>query len=128
MKQLIFILMVLISFSVIAQEKKLVWDYPVKRGTVEWKKLKSNEEKVNICQIPENILSSLSTENLTDICLQYPLLYDIFAFNDMNQGIDNLFNDFHGIRELFKREQVLKELLKRYQEKMQNLSFLDKTD
>jgi len=131
MKSKILIVFSLFVYVLNAQtiaDKKVTWDFPVKRGTEEWKKFKNNEEKVNACQIPENIISSLSTEKLTDICLQYPLLYDIFAFNDMNEGIDNLFNDFNGIRELFKREQVSKELLKRYQEKIQNLSFLDKTD
>ena len=103
----------------------LVWDYPVKPGMEEWKNFHSNEEMVNACQIPGDILFSLSTEDLMELCLQYPLLYDVFAFNFLSMGADKLFNDFNGIRELFKREEAAKELLRHYSYTMQNLSFLD---
>jgi len=104
----------------------LAWDYPVKPGMEEWKNFNSNEEMVEACQIPENILASLSTEDLTEICLQYPLLNDVFVFNFLSKGADKLFNDFNGIRELFKREEASKELLRHYNCEMQNISFLDK--
>ncbi|MCL1933189.1 MAG: hypothetical protein FWF53_05215 [Candidatus Azobacteroides sp.] len=103
----------------------LVWDYPVKPGTEEWKNFHSNEEMVEACQIPEDILSSLSTKDLTEICLRYPLLNDVFAFNSLSKGADKLFNDFNGIRELFKRKEAPEELLRHYNYVIQNLSFLD---
>jgi hypothetical protein len=107
-------------------EKNVVtWDYPVKPGTEAWKKFNSNEEMVNACQIPEKILSALSTENLTKLCLQYPLLHDVFAFNSINDGLDKLFDDFNGIRELYKRKDVSENLVKRYAEKLQNFPFWD---
>lgn len=103
----------------------MVWDYPVKPGSEEWKKFESNEAMVNACQIPEKILSALSTENLMELCLQYPLLYDVFAFNNTNEGLDKLFGDFNGMRELYKRKDVSESLVKRYTQKLQNFSFLD---
>jgi hypothetical protein len=109
----------------VVSDKKLIWDYPIKPGTEEWKKFESNEEMVKACQIPEKILVSLSTEELTDICLQYPLLYDVFAFNNLNNGLDKLFDDFNGIRELYKRTDTSDGLIKRYAQKVENLSFLD---
>jgi hypothetical protein len=115
----------LFSFALIAQEKRIAWDYPIKPGSEQWKKIESNEEMIKACQIPEEILSSLSTEELTDICLQYPLLYDVFAFNNLNNGIDKLFSDFNGIRELYKRKDILKNLIKRYAQKVQSFSLLD---
>jgi len=102
-----------------------IWDYPVKPGTEEWKIFKSNKEMIDACQIPEKILFSLSTNDLTELCLHYPLLYDTFAFNDLNEGFNKLFNDFNGIRELYKRKDTPKELLKRYNSKVHNLSYLD---
>ena len=105
----------------------LAWDYPVKPGTEEWKLFQSNEEKVRACQIPEEVISSLSTEELTDLCLQYPLIYDVFAFNSLNDGLDKLFSDFNGIRELNKRDDA-SILINRYNEKLQSFSFLDGTD
>ena len=105
-------------------KKDLEWDYPVKPGMEEWKEFQSTQEMVDACQIPDNILSSLSTENLTDICIQYPLIINVFAYNNMNIGLDTFFDEFNGIRELYKRKEVSKELLKRYYEMMQNVSFL----
>ena len=109
---------------VVNAQPKGIWDYPVKQGTDEWKRFQRTEEMVNVCQIPEEVLSSLSTEDLTDLCLQYPLLICVFAFNNTNQGLDQLFHEFNGIRELFKRDDASKELLKRYQAKIQSMSFL----
>ena len=107
-----------------------LWDYPVKPGTEEWKQFQSNEEKVRACQIPEEVLDSLSTEDLTDLCLRYPLLVDVFAFNFVNMGLDKLFSDFNGIRALYNREteDVSRILIQRYIHKIQSLSLLDKED
>ena len=99
-----------------------LWDYPVKPGTEEWKNLQSNEEKVSACQIPEDILLTLSTEDLTDLCLRYPLLSDFLAFDNLNIGLDKLFNDFNGIRELYSREDAVIYLIRRYFEKIQCFS------
>jgi hypothetical protein len=103
---------VFISLAMMAQGKKITWDYPVKPGMEEWKKFESNEDMVNACQIPEKVLASLSTEELTDICLQYPLIADVFAFENLNEGLNKLFSDFNGI--LYKRADIASNLSKRY--------------
>ena len=89
-----------------------LWDYPVKPGMEEWGQLNSLEKKVNACQIPEELLSSLSTEDLTNICVRYPLLGNVFAWNTFHYGLNALYDQFNGIRELFKRKDAWKELLK----------------
>jgi len=125
MKKIFIICLILIPFAIDAQERELSWDYPVKPGMEEWKRFQSNEEMVKACQIPDNILSTLSTEDLTELCLRYPLLTDIFAFEDTNAGLEKLFNDFNGIRELYKRKDAPSNLEKRYVEKIQSFSYLD---
>ena len=105
--------------------KKLPWDYPVKPGTEEWKKFQTRDEMVAACQIPEDILPNLSTEDLTEICLQYPLLYDVFGFQDKNTVLDKLVKEFNGLRELYKRTNLSVFLLKHYVEKTQNFSYLN---
>jgi len=103
----------------------LVWDYPVKPGTDEWKDLKDYPARIKICQIPEEILFSLTTEELTEICLQYPFLStDVFSF-DFRVSANELYKNFNGIRELFEREDASKELLRHYIYKLQNMSILD---
>ena len=105
--------------------KSGIWDYPIKPGMEEWKQFNSNEHKVRACQIPEELLSSLSTGDLMDLCLRYPLLWDFIVFNNTNGGLDKLFRDFNGIRELYKRKDVSSSLTRRYAEKIQSLSLMD---
>ena len=101
------------------------WDYPVKPGTEQWKQFRSNEEMADACRIPENVLSALSTDDLTELCLRYPLFTDFLAFENPKAGLDKLFRNFNGLRELYQRPDVAKSLTKRYTEKIQSLSFLD---
>jgi len=110
------------------QTIELPWDYPVKPGMEEWKQFQSNKEMTDACQIPEKILSSLSTKELTAICLQYPLLISMFATNTPDIGIDALFNEFNGIRELFKRNGASKELLGWYNCQIRNYSLINHKD
>ncbi|GHU59078.1 hypothetical protein FACS189411_15490 [Bacteroidia bacterium] len=126
MRKRLFLFLVLFSVALSAQEKTKKWDYPVKPGMEEWRNFQSNEEMVKACQIPEKVLYKLSTEDLIEICLQYPLLLDMFAFDNLNNGVAKLLNDFNGIRELGKRDGIYNGLLKRYNEKLKNISLLDK--
>ena len=80
------------------------WDYPVKPGSKEWKKLDSYSERLDKCQIPEEVLPHLDTPQLVDLCMEYPFLMNIYVFGDPFYGYDVLFHDFNGIRELFGRE------------------------
>jgi hypothetical protein len=125
-KTSLFILVLFVANIAFAQGKKIVWDYPVKPGTEEWKKLASNEEKVNACQIPENVLSNISTEDLLELTLKYPLLNDIHAFNNINDGISKLLQDFNGIRELFKRKNIAENILQQYDFKIQTISLVER--
>ena len=102
-----------------------LWDYPVKPGMDEWKQFQSNDEMVNACQIPKNLFFCLSTEQLAVLVYKYPLLTDIFAFNLLDIGLDKLFGDFNGIRELFEKEDVSSILIKKYVEKINDFSFLN---
>lgn len=124
MRKIILIFFAILPAFLLAQEKK-AWDFPVKPGTNEWKKFQSNQEMVDACQIPKDIISSISTEDLTEICLQYPLLSDVFAFENLNNGLDKLFADFNGFRELYSRKDAPQNLIKKYVHKKQLISTLD---
>jgi len=100
------------------------WDYPVKPDTEEWKQL-TYQEKVNICQIPDTVLFCLSTDHLTDLCLQKPLIRNIFYFNTLDLGLDQQFKESNGLRELYKRRDVDNCLIARYNGKIDSLSFLN---
>ena len=109
-KRLFLFSLIILPLFTFAQSK-IVWDYTLKPGTQEWKLLKSNQEKVDVCQIPTHLLTELETKELLDICLNYPLLPDIFAFNNVEDGFIKFEKDFNGFRELITRNDAMNELL-----------------
>ena len=127
MKRVLILLFCLVACAINAQmateKNNLPWQYPVLPGTDEWKELqiKFGNELIDTLQIPGDILSSISTTDLTALCMQYPLLLSVTTGDSHETALDKLFEQFNGIRELFKREDASKELLKHYQELIQNL-------
>lgn len=99
-KKMILLTMLVCPILIFGQ----AWDYPVKPGTEEWKSLKSHCEKISVCQIPNETLKNCSTEDLLEICLNYPLSFDFYAHNSLKVGIDSVKNNFNGLKELFNRK------------------------
>ena len=77
---------------------------PHKPGTEAWQALSTHEDMLKACQIPAEILKTVSTEELIELCLAYPLLGDIFAYNGIQEGISKVSARFNGLQELFKRK------------------------
>lgn len=96
----------------LAQEKK--WDYTVKPGSNEWAQLTTQDMKVKACQIPSEILQQISTQDLIDLYLNYPLLLNITVFSTFQKGMDDLGNNFNGIIELYRRDESAKLLKERF--------------
>ncbi|HYQ57115.1 MAG TPA: hypothetical protein VEP89_07185 [Draconibacterium sp.] len=109
----ILILLFILPIMTFAQDN-VTWDYPIKPGAETWKLLKNNAEKVQACQVPTEKLTAMSTQELIHLCLNYPLLLDIFAFNYIKDGFGKFESDFNGYRELIKRDNAAEELLKLY--------------
>jgi hypothetical protein len=115
MQKIILITITLfISLAIMAQEKKTAWDYPVKPGTEEWKKCKSPKEIYQALQIPENVLTTIDTKSLVQICLNYPAPAVFYLFNTPQQGFDGFYRQFNGIQELMRRKDAGSHLLNKY--------------
>ena len=97
-------------------ENELSWNYPVQLGSEQWKAFQSHKEMVDACQIPQNVMTSLSTEELVVLCLKYPLLWDIGAFNFFTDGYAAYETNFNGIRELYQRKDAPTVLLAWYKQ------------
>lgn len=130
-KLCIILLSVLASTSLYSQKQiDAPYDFPVKPGMPEWAACESHEEMVSACQIPENILSQMSTSALVETCLNYPLKYDYYAFNDIREGLLVMLENFNGLRELGKRESGSKELIENYKKTpvIEHISYVKKND
>lgn len=65
-----------LTFAVVplhAQKSNGAYNYPIKPGTSEWKTLTSHDQMQRVCQIPDATLKSMSTTDLIETCLNYPL-------------------------------------------------------
>lgn len=118
---LIIIIIITVNFnasSISAQTDNIKhsdsYIFPITAGTPKWKSLGSHVEMLEVCQVPENILNDMSTEGLIETCLSYPLLGDMLAFNNLQQGFEKVVSGFNGLRELLNRQNAGVKLLDRY--------------
>lgn len=68
-----------------------------------WKTFQTLEEMQSACQIPDDVLSNLSTEELVQICMDYPLFGNYLAYDNETFGIKKVMAGFNGFTELKKR-------------------------
>jgi hypothetical protein len=92
-----------------------VYDFPVKQESKEWVQLESVEKRIEALQIPDFVLTKISTEGLLETCLAFPYLTDILFCDDYQKGFEALSTEFNGFRELLIRKDLTEVLLKKYQ-------------
>jgi len=86
------------SSILVAQE----YVYPLQKGTLEWRTL-SVEIKNSMLQIPEEHLETVETEVLISAYINNPFCSLIFAYNEIEDGFNRVYNEFNGLRELLIR-------------------------
>ncbi len=97
--------------------QEVTWDFPVKPGTEKWKSFTTSYEMITTCQVSADVLAALSTDQLAEICLNYPLILDIMAFDNILTGLEAYTTNFNGFREFIKRSDAAKVLVQKYREK-----------
>lgn len=90
------------------------YSFPITPGSSEWESFRTKEEMLDVCQIPEDKLISMTTEALLETVMNYPLIHDYVAFNSYEDACNVMSNDFNGFKELFSREDVTSALLSKY--------------
>src|SRR5699024_8850500 len=93
------------------------YEYPVRPGTAEWTSLENHQEMVDACQIPEDILESMSTEELVQTVVAYPLNADMFAYDSTDIGFEIVSEHFNGLKELQERSDSASELIALFTER-----------
>ena len=95
--------------------------YPVTPSSPDWKLFTTSEEMIKACQIKPDLLAKMTTEEVVEAVLSYPLLGDIFYFNTVGAALQNLLQKSDAYRELVTRSDAMSCLLDRYDEIMQNI-------
>ena len=92
--------------------------YPVLGGMTTWP-YGNHGDMVNVCRIPEEKLTGMSTEDLVQTVLFYPLFPDVLAYDSVDMGYNAIKNSFNGLKELCEREdriEALKSVVKNHKD------------
>lgn len=79
------------------------YSYPVTPYDEEWASFDSHVDMINACQIPEDILTNMTTEALLESILSYPLLGDMLLWDDVDDGYLSIATSFNGLAEFLQR-------------------------
>lgn len=81
----------------------------------QWASLNSLAEMQAACNIPAERLSEMSTDELVEACLNYPLFGNYLAYDDETEGIVAVMNGFNGFKELQRRGDACQRLIAAYE-------------
>ena len=96
MRRTVTLLLWSLVFCAATSAQNTTWSYPVKPGSAEWAAFQSHDEMLAACQIPADVLKSVTTEDLVEICMDYPLIFDAYAYDNLPEGIEKLSAEFYG--------------------------------
>ncbi len=87
--------------------------YPIDVNSTVWSQL-SSIETAAACDMPKKYAESLSTEELVDYAINYPFLMDVFAFDNIADGMNHLADKSYVFKELFSRPDCYDKLIDEY--------------
>jgi hypothetical protein len=114
MKRILLVFSCIFSVLAMAQETEEPYDFPVKPGTEQWAKLTTSDQMDEVCVIPDQVLSIISTKDLLITCLNYPRIIDFYLADNLQSGFDKCSKRFNGLTELLNRSDINQVLLKSY--------------
>lgn len=83
-------------------------------GTNEWQHLNSHDEMVAVCQLSDDQITNMSTDDLLNALLTYPLLIDMFVCDSLQSGFELIRSNFNGIEELLTRPDASEVIARKY--------------
>lgn len=86
--------------------------YSVVPGTEEWERL-APEERYEACSVSEAEVENMTTDALIETVINYPYLINIYAYDTLALGVEEVSKYFPGLKELLSREDAT-EALERY--------------
>lgn len=83
--KIIIIILLFINIGTVKVQKENLWQtyFPTNPSQVKWKEISTHKEMTEVLNINETSLNIIPTSELLEIYLQYPLLLDIWAFNNL---------------------------------------------
>ena len=116
----------LIGYCQVYDNTTKVYTCPFKQGDEKWKGFGSAKERIIALQIPDSVITKIPTDQLLDLCLDFPYLTDMYAFNDPQKGFEYMISEYNGFDELLKRDDIVDKLLEEYGKIESAVTFLSK--
>ena len=79
-----------------------------------WASEENHSTKVEMCQLGTEQIQSMTTEELVNVCLEYPFLIDMFAYNTLDDGFHAILDQSDAFKELSQRSDAASILLDVY--------------
>jgi len=94
------------------------YEYPVVPGTEEWRQLSSTDEAFQVCQLPDDVLKSISTPGLIDALLHSPLFTSYYMLSSSSpiETWHRHYSRFNSAQELYNRKNSGDALVAYYKE------------
>ena len=89
---------------------------PISLDEEKWQSSPIFEDRCNLCTIPQTIIDKASTEELAKMVIECNMNYLIDLYGDVDEGMNTVYKNFNGIRELLKRNDCGTVVLKLYSE------------
>lgn len=89
------------------------YQYPMTPEHEQWAQM-IYLEQILACNMPEELISVLSTEELVRVALEYPFMIDFLLFDSYEQGVSHLRNTSNIYDELFMRNDIGYVLIEAY--------------
>jgi len=104
------------TLNPVTRSGELAWDYPVKPGTGEWNSLQTEQERIAALQVPENILATLSPEEVVGLCITFPSFGHFTAWYTPQAGFDIMLERYNILRHILAREDAAESLIAAYKD------------
>ena len=99
-----------------ASEEKMNWEYPLKPGMDEWNQLKTEEERIAILQVPEEVIAHLTPENAVSLCITFPSFGHFTAWDTPQAGFEVMLSRYNILRHILSRKDIGGSLIAAYKD------------
>lgn len=90
--------------------------YPVQPDDPEWAALTSASEMLAACRVPAEVIDALSTPQLVEAVLDYPMRIYIILFDDYQTGLEVLEGQCDALAALMEREDAASAIVARLEQ------------
>lgn len=116
MKRLLLIILLTVIASSIMAENTIndTYEFPVQRGSEEWQKLSRERRIYQAYQIPDGILTEMSTSAIIKTFINCPFADDCLGYEDTEECFKNVSSKLNMYEEMINRIDYIENLLEHY--------------